>query len=119
MLTGAVGCLLEDTPAERLFDAVRAAARGEPTLAAHVATRLMGNLRSGGPDTLTLRELEVLGLASGGRTNRQIAQALQIGPATVKSHLVHIYRKLGVDDRTHAVTVALRKGLIRLDANNS
>lgn len=113
---GAAGYLLKDAPAEQIIDAVRALARGEPALAAPVAARLMNDLRSGDPAALTPRELEVLGLAGNGLTNHEIARSLHIGEATVKSHLVHIYRKLGVDDRTHAVTTALKKGLIRLAA---
>lgn len=111
---GAAGYLLKDTPAERLFEAIRAASRGEPALAPRVAGRLMAELRREQPDALTQRELDVLVLAADGHTNRQIARRLHIGEATVKSHLVHVYRKLDVDDRTHAVTVALHQGLIRL-----
>lgn len=111
---GAAGYLLKDAPADQILAAVRALARGEPALAAPVAARLMNDLRGGDPSALTPRELEVLGLAGDGLTNHEIARSLHIGEATVKSHLVHIYRKLGVDDRTHAVTTALKKGLIRL-----
>lgn len=116
---GAAGYLLKDAPADRLYEAIRAVARGEPALAPHVANRLMGHLRSNEAENLTPRELDVVGLAATGCTNRQIAHALHIGEATVKSHLVHIYRKLDVDDRTHAVTIALQRGLIRLEADKS
>jgi DNA-binding NarL/FixJ family response regulator len=116
---GAAGYLLKDTPAKQLFEAVRAAARGEPALGPKVASRLMGELRRGDPVLLTPREIDVLGLAGEGFSNREIAQHLHIGQATVKSHLVHIYRKLDVDDRTHAVTVALQRGLIRLGTGES
>ena len=112
---GAAGYLLKDTPADRIFDAIRAAARGEPALAPLVADRLISDRRKAVHDALTRRELDVLALAAAGYSNRQIAGDLHVGEATVKSHLVHIFRKLAVDDRTHAVTVALRRGLIRLD----
>lgn len=111
---GAAGYLLKDAPADQILDAIRSLTRGEPALAPPVAARLMNDLRGGDPSALTPRELEVLGLAGDGLTNHEIARSLHIGEATVKSHLVHIYRKLGVDDRTHAVTTALKKGLIRL-----
>ncbi len=65
--------------------------------------------------TPTPRDLEVLQLVAAGRRNRDIARELHIGEATVKSHLLHLYDKLGVDDRTHAVTVALERGILRLD----
>ena len=114
---GAAGYLLKDTPADHLFEAIRSTARGEPALAPRVANRLMSDLRKTQPDALTPRELDVLALAAEGYSNREIARGLHIGEATVKSHLVHIYRKLGVDDRTHAVTIALQRGLIRLGAD--
>lgn len=116
---GAAGYLLKDTPSDRIFEAIRATARGEPALAPRVANRLMNDLRKTQPAALTSRELEVLSLAAKGHGNREIAGELHIGEATVKSHLVHIYRKLGVDDRTHAVTVALQRGLIRLGADRA
>lgn len=111
---GAAGYLLKDTPAEQIFEAIRAISRGEPALAPQVANRLMSDLRKIEPDALTPREIDVLELAAEGHGNREIARQLHIGEATVKSHLVHIYRKLGVDDRTHAVTIAIQRGVIRL-----
>jgi DNA-binding NarL/FixJ family response regulator len=111
---GATGYLLKDTPREELFRAVRAAARGEPVLAPGVAARLMGRLRAPQPEKPTDRELEVLRLVARGLTNRAIARELFLSEATVKTHLVHIFGKLGVDDRTAAVTAALDQGLIRL-----
>ena len=113
---GAAGYLLKDTPAEQIFDAIRAISRGEPALAPHVANRLMSDLRKAEPDALTAREIDVLKLVADGLGNREIARQLHIGEATVKSHLVHIYRKLDVDDRTHAVTIAIQRGVIRLGA---
>jgi DNA-binding NarL/FixJ family response regulator len=111
---GATGYLLKDAPREELFRAVRAAARGEPVLAPAVAQRLMR--RAGAPTapTPTERELDVLGLVAQGLTNRAIARRLHVSEATVKTHLVHAFAKLGVDDRTAAVTAALERGLLRL-----
>lgn len=111
---GATGYLLKDTPREDLFRAIRATARGESVLAPAVATRLMQRMRE--PETVELsgRELEVLQLVARGTNNRQIGKALHISEATVKTHLIHIFNKLGVDDRTAAVTVALEKGMLRL-----
>ena len=111
---GATGVLLKDAPREELFRAVRAAARGEPVLAPAVTARLLGRLRSPQPEAPTERELEVLGLVARGLTNRAIGRQLAISEATVKTHLVHLFSKLGVADRTAAVTVALERGLIRL-----
>ncbi|WP_214402985.1 response regulator [Pseudonocardia lacus] len=112
---GAVGYLLKDTPREELFRAVRAAARGESVLAPSVTARLLGRLRNPLPDVPSDRELEVLALVARGLTNRAVARSLSISEATVKTHLVHVFGKLGVDDRTAAVTVALERGLLSLD----
>lgn len=111
---GATGYLLKDAPREELFRAVRAAARGETVLAPAVAARLLGPLRRGGGETLTERERAVLELVARGGTNRTVARTLAISEATVKTHLVHVFGKLGVADRTAAVTTALERGLIRL-----
>jgi DNA-binding NarL/FixJ family response regulator len=89
---GATGFLLKDAPRAELFRAVRAAAR-----------------------PLTQRELQVLELVARGATNREVAARLQVSEATVKTHLVHAFGKLGVSDRTAAVTAALERRLIRLD----
>jgi DNA-binding NarL/FixJ family response regulator len=112
---GAVGCLLKDVPREELFRAVRAAARGEPVLAPAVTARLLGRMRAPAAVPPSERELEVLALVARGMTNRAVARALAISEATVKTHLVHVFGKLGVDDRTAAVTAALERGLLRLD----
>jgi DNA-binding NarL/FixJ family response regulator len=112
---GAAGYLLKDTPREELFRAVRAAARGESVLAPAVTARLLGRLRAPVPDAPSERELEVLALVAKGMTNRAIARSLSISEATVKTHLVHLFGKLGVDDRTAAVTAALERGLLTLD----
>ena len=109
---GATGYLLKDAPPEDLAGAVRAAARGETVLAPPVAARLMGRVRAGRP-TLSPRESEILGLLAEGLANRQISKRLFISEATVKTHLVHVYDKLGVDSRTAAVAAALQSGLLR------
>ncbi|WP_432563095.1 response regulator [Kineococcus sp. SYSU DK003] len=109
---GATGYLLKDTPLVQLADAVRAAARGETVLAPPVAARLMARLRAPAQEGLTPRELEVLAAVSRGSTNAEIGRELFIGEATVKTHLLRVFAKLGVDDRTHAVTVAIQRGLL-------
>jgi len=112
---GAVGYLLKDQPHEEIARAVRAAARGETTLAPVIAQRLMQRVRSPAGDALSAREIEVLQLAARGLSNSEMAQELFVSATTVKAHLVHIYAKLGVNDRTAAVTTALERGIIRLD----
>jgi DNA-binding NarL/FixJ family response regulator len=110
---GATGYLLKDTPRDELFRAVRAAARGEAVLSPSVATRLMGQLRSPAKEPLSQRELEVLRLIARGSTNREAATQLFISEATVKTHLLHIYAKLGVNDRAAAVAAAFERGLLK------
>jgi DNA-binding NarL/FixJ family response regulator len=112
---GATGYLLKDTPRNDLFQAVRAAARGESVLAPAVAARLMTRMRAPAEEKLSAREIEVLQLAARGAGNREIGKSLHISTATVKTHLIHIYDKLGVDNRTAAVTVAREKGIFTLD----
>ena len=116
---GASGYLLKDTPRLQLVDAVRAAARGETVLAPPVAARLVSRLRSpapvpepGGTNPLTPREVEVLRAVSRGLSNADIGRALFIGEATVKTHLLRAFNKLGVDDRTRAVTAAMERGIL-------
>ena len=111
---GATGYLLKDVPREELFRAVRATAKGETVLASSVAARLMGKVRSGGDEMLSAREIEVLILVARGATNQEIAESLFISKATVKSHLIQICNKLGVSDRTSAVTTALERGIFHL-----
>jgi DNA-binding NarL/FixJ family response regulator len=108
---GATGYLLKDTPRDDLVAAVRAAARGETVLAPSVARRLVAQLRDAG-DRLTPRELEVLAGVARGGSNAQIGAELYIAEATVKTHLLRVFTKLGVDDRTRAVTVALERGIL-------
>jgi DNA-binding NarL/FixJ family response regulator len=109
---GATGYLLKDTPREELFRAVTAAHRGESVLSPAVAGRLMGRLRSPAREPLSSREIEVLTLISQGRSNREAAGELFISEATVKTHLLHAYAKLGVRDRAAAVAAAFAQGLI-------
>lgn len=115
---GAAGYLLKDAPRETLFAAVRSAASGGSPLAPTVAARLLGRLGPGAParggEMLTTRELEVVRLVARGASNREIARDLRISEATVKTHLLKIFGKLGVSDRTSAVTTALERGLIDL-----
>ncbi|GLY95968.1 response regulator transcription factor [Actinoplanes sp. NBRC 103695] len=112
---GATGYLLKDTPREDLFRAVSAAHRGESVLSPAVAGRLIGRLRSPAAEPLSQRELEVLTLISQGCNNRETAQRLFISEATVKTHLLHLYAKLGVRDRAAAVAAAFERGLLGRD----
>src|SRR5690606_16811003 len=109
---GATGYLLKDAHSDELLRAVSAAARGETVLAPSVASQLVGRLRSPAEEPLSAREIEVLELVAAGATNRQAAKALFISEATVKTHLLHIYAKLGVNDRAAAVAAAFRRGLL-------
>jgi DNA-binding NarL/FixJ family response regulator len=109
---GATGYLLKDAPRDELLRAIRAAARGESVLAPSVATRLVTQLRTPEPDALSQRELEVLRLIAQGETNAAAAARLFISEATVKTHLLHIYAKLGVNDRAAAVATAYERGLL-------
>jgi DNA-binding NarL/FixJ family response regulator len=111
---GATGYLLKDAPRAELFRAIRSAARGETVLAPQAATRLVGQLREPSAHPLTQRELQVLELVARGATNREVASRLHVSEATVKTHLVHAFGKLGVGDRTAAVTAALERRLISL-----
>jgi DNA-binding NarL/FixJ family response regulator len=111
---GATGYLLKDAPREELFRAIRAAARGDSVLAPAVAARIMTRMRAPAEENLSAREIEVLELVAKGANNKEIGKSLHISTATVKTHLIHIYGKLGVDDRTAAVITALEKGIITL-----
>jgi len=109
---GASGYLLKDASRADLAEAVRAAARGETVLAPTVAGRLVSQVRDPGRQPLSARELEVLRLVAAGSTNADIGRALHISEATVKTHLVRTFGKLGVSDRTAAVTTAMKRGLL-------
>jgi DNA-binding NarL/FixJ family response regulator len=109
---GATGYLLKDAPRAELLRAVQAAAHGQAVLSPAVATRLMSRVRTPETEPLSQRELEVLQLVAAGSTNREAAVALFISEATVKTHLLHIYTKLGVGDRAAAVAEAFNRGLL-------
>jgi DNA-binding NarL/FixJ family response regulator len=95
---GATGYLLKDSPREELFRAVRATAQGDSVLAPTVAARLMTQMRAPAEDSLSAREIEVIQLVAKGKSNKDVGKELHISTATVKTHLIHIYNKLGVDD---------------------
>ena len=109
---GATGYLLKDAPRSELLRAVRAAARGEAVLSPSVATRLLGQVRAPAREPLSNRELDVLALVARGTSNRDTATRLFISEATVKTHLLHIYAKLGVNDRAAAVATGFERGLL-------
>jgi DNA-binding NarL/FixJ family response regulator len=112
---GATGYLLKDAPRADLIAGIRAAHAGRPVLSDAIAGVLMNRL--GGParepiEEISARELEVLRLVAAGETNRSAARALLISEATVKTHLLHLYAKLGVRDRASAVAAAYQRGLL-------
>lgn len=113
---GATGYLLKDATRDELLHAVRAAAAGESVLAPRVASRLMGRVRAPAQETLSARETEVLTHVAQGLSNKEIARVLHLSEATVKTHLLHVFTKLDVDDRTRAVTVAAERGILPLGA---
>lgn len=108
---GAQGYLLKDAPAGELLSAIRAVAAGQKRIPAEVAAKLAERMVS--PE-LTARELEVLRLVVEGQSNKEIGAALAIAEGTVRAHLNSIFQKLDALDRTHAVTIAVRRGLVRL-----
>jgi DNA-binding NarL/FixJ family response regulator len=112
---GATGYLLKDAPREELFTAVRAAAQGRTVLSPAVASRLVSAVRTPaapGNEPLSAREREVLALVARGTSNREIARELFISEATVKTHLTHLYAKLGVNDRAAAVATGYQRGIL-------
>ena len=109
---GAAGYLLKDTSPDDLLAAIAAAAAGQSALAPAVASRLLSRVRQSSR-ALSARELEVLTLVAEGRSNTEVARHLHLSETTVKSHLAHIYPKLGVSSRTAAVAAARQSGLIR------
>jgi DNA-binding NarL/FixJ family response regulator len=111
---GARGYLLKDAPTGVLADAIRRAARGETVLAPPVAARLADRLRAPTRPELTARELDVLRLVARGLSNADVGRELFIGEATVKTHLIRAFAKLGVTDRTAAVTAAYAAGFLEL-----
>lgn len=112
---GATGYLLKDTPREGMFRAVRAAARGETVLAPSIAAQLDRPAGRQQKNVLTPRELEILRLVAAGASNQQAAQRLFISEATVKTHLLHTYAKLDVNDRAAAVATAYNRRLLAPD----
>lgn len=110
---GATGYLLKDAPSGQLFDAVRATAAGESVLSPAVAARLLSHVRSPSRTAqLSAREREVLALVARGTSNKLIAKELFVSEATVKTHLTHVYEKLGVADRAAAVATAYDLGIL-------
>jgi DNA-binding NarL/FixJ family response regulator len=109
---GACGYLLKDASPAQLAEAVRAAARGETVLAPSVASTLIRQVRNPAPPALSAREAEVLRLVARGLTNGDIARQLYISEATVKTHLLRVFNKLDVADRTAAVTTAMSHDLL-------
>lgn len=107
---GAKGYLLKDTEREELLATIRRVHAGETCIPPSVVAKLAAGMSS---ESLTARELEVLGMLAAGRSNKEIAIKLSITETTVKSHLRSIFNKLGVLSRTEAVTVATRRGLVR------
>ena len=109
---GAIGYLLKDTTREQLVDAIHAAARGETVLAPRVAERLVARMRRPAQVPLTARETDVLNAVADGLTNAEIGRRLVIAEATVKTHLLRLFAKLDVNDRTRAVVVAMERGML-------
>lgn len=109
---GASGYMLKDAPPEQIHQAVLAAAAGQTALAPRVAALLMDRISNPVP-SLTPREIQLLELLATGLSNRAIAKRVFISEATVKTHLVHIYGKLGVDNRTAAIAAATQRRIIR------
>jgi DNA-binding NarL/FixJ family response regulator len=109
---GATGYLLKDAPREELIRAVRAAHRGDSVLSPSVAGRLMGRARRPATDAISPRELEGIKLIAGGANNREAAAKLFVSEATIKTHLLHVFQKLGVRDRAAAVSEAYKRNLI-------
>lgn len=109
---GASGYMLKDAAPTDIHRAIRDAAAGRTAVAPEVAARLMGRMRTGAT-SLSSREVELIELLAAGMSNKEIARRLFISVATVKTHLVHMYRKLGAENRTAAVAEARARGIIR------
>ena len=111
---GAIGYLLKDTEAHELRRAIKAAAVGQVQLSPQAAARLLREVRTpeNGKAALTERETEVLRLLAQGLSNKEIAQSLNVGEQTVKTHVSHILEKLAVPSRTQAALYAMRTGLV-------
>jgi DNA-binding NarL/FixJ family response regulator len=111
---GAQGYLLKGVPRDELFRAIRAVAAGGSHLQSEVAAKLLHRLNGDGAPPLTERQLEVVRLLAGGATNKEIARAIGVGERTVKFHLAGIFERLGATNRTEAVSIALRLGLVKI-----
>jgi len=116
---GARAYLLKDAPREDLFKAIRAVSRGESLIEPAVAGKVLDRLTElsrqvQALETLSEREVEVLTLIAKGGSNKLVAASLNISESTVKTHIQSIFHKLDVNDRTEAVTEAIKKGIIRL-----
>ena len=111
LAAGARGYLLKSTPAPELLDAIRQVHAGKKRIPAEIAARVAEHLSD---EALTAREIEVLGQVAGGNRNRDIAERLFISEETVKGHVKRIMDKLGASDRTQAVAIAIRRGIIQL-----
>jgi DNA-binding NarL/FixJ family response regulator len=110
---GASGYLLKAAPRAEIVAGIRSVAAGQTALSPHVAARLVERMRTPAPTpVLSARETEVLQLVARGNSNKQIAVALGIGESTVKTHLLKVFEKLGVADRTRAVTLAMERGIL-------
>jgi len=109
---GASGYLLKAAPQEEILAGLRSVARGEVALAPSIAALLVKRMREPARVTLSERETQVLALVAEGNSNREIAAALFVSEATVKTHLIHVFEKLEVKDRTRAVTKAMELGLL-------
>lgn len=109
---GANGYLLKDTSRDELIGAIRATHAGDGWLTPTVAAQLLRTVRQGELEQLSSREQQVLQHVAKGKSNKEIASELHVSQATVKTHLLHIFRKLDVNDRTAAVTVAMERGII-------
>ena len=109
---GARGYLLKGMTGDELMEAIRSVYAGKSRIPAAVAERLAERMSA---PTLTARETEVLELIVGGNSNKEIAGALSISEATVKTHINSLLGKLGVTDRTQAATTALQRGIVHLD----
>jgi DNA-binding NarL/FixJ family response regulator len=112
---GATGYLLKDAPRDELFTGVREAAAGRTVLSPAVASRLVSAVRTPTASPLAAREREVLALVAKGTSNREIARELFISEATVKTHLSHLFTKLGVNDRAAAVAKGYEQGILGRD----
>src|SRR6204780_3701748 len=111
---GARGYILKGHVHKELLDAIRAVHAGQKRIPPEIAAQLADHATD---DALTEREIDVLRLIGAGNSNKQIADQLSIGEATVKTHVTNILSKLGANDRTHAVTIGLRRGIWRTKAH--